>query len=322
MPETLEQTVAVTPEFAGNRLDQCLAAMFPEFSRARLQRWVRQGHILVDGRQVKPGFKLTGAESIHLSVALDAVDPDQAPPADPIQLDIVHQDESVLVINKPAGLVVHPAAGHARGTLQNALVFLDEKLAAVPRCGIVHRLDKLTSGIMVVARTLSAHASLVEQLQQRSMSRQYLALVYGALVSGGSVDEPIGRHPRDRKKMAVHELGKPAVTHYRINRRFRDFTLLDVHLETGRTHQIRVHMNHVHHPLVGDPVYGVRLRLPAGAGETLQTALRGFGRQALHAARLAFHHPAMGEPVEYRAAVPEDMGQLIQALDQEPSQRP
>ena len=231
-----------------------------------------------------------------------------------IDLDIVHADADVIVVNKPPGLVVHPGAGNPAGTLQNALLHFDPKLAEIPRGGIVHRLDKDTSGLMVVARSMRAHTSLVEQLSERDVHRQYLAIVYGAMVAGGRVDAPLGRHPRDRLKQAVREDGRDAITHYRVRERFRTMTLVECRLETGRTHQIRVHMAHVKHPLVGDPQYGGLLKLPKGAGAPLVDALRGFKRQALHAEQLEFVHPKTGKPVSFEVAPPADMQGLLAAL--------
>lgn len=320
MPEMIDCEFQVRPEQAGRRLDQVLAERFPEHSRARLQQWTREGSIRVDGRQVKPGARLHGDERVRVSVDAGAEDTATGVAAQDLPLTVLHADEHVLVIDKPPGLVVHPAAGNPDGTLQNALLFHYPELEAVPRSGIVHRLDRDTSGVLVVARSLVAHTALVRQLQDRSMGREYRALVHGALVAGGSVDEPLGRHPRDRKRMAVVAGGKAAVSHYRINERFRDFTLLDVHLETGRTHQIRVHMAHVRHPLVGDPAYGTRRRLPPGAGPGLHEVLSEFRRQALHAAEIRFLHPADERPVRIRAEMPADFARLLEALRHDAAQ--
>jgi 23S rRNA pseudouridine1911/1915/1917 synthase len=257
---------------------------------------------------------------VHLNLRTE-VETDAQPEA--IPLTIVHEDADVLVIDKPAGLVVHPGAGNPRGTLVNALLHFDPRLAELPRAGIVHRLDKDTSGLMVVARTLRAHASLVEQLQARSVHRQYVAVVYGAMIAGGTVDAPIGRHPQDRIKQAVvgESSGRPAVTHYRVRERFRAHTLIECRLETGRTHQIRVHMAHAHHPLVGDAVYGGGLKLPKGATPQLVETLRGFRRQALHAEKLEFAHPVSGETISVSAERPPDLEQLVQALREDSAGR-
>ncbi len=305
--ELLEASVPM--ESAGRRFDQVLAELFPDFSRSRLSEWIKSGDALLDGRQVKPKEAVRGGEPITLSVRLETET--HALPED-IALEIVHQDEDVLVINKPAGLVVHPGAGNPRGTLVNALLHFDPKLAELPRAGIVHRLDKDTSGLMVVARTLRAHTSLVEQLSGREVHRQYLAVVQGTMVAGNTVDAPIGRHPTDRVRMAVlKEGGRDAVTHYRLREKFRAHTLVECRLETGRTHQIRVHMAYVRHPIVGDPLYGGAFRLPKGATEALVARLHGFRRQALHAEKLSFVHPGSGETLTLQAPMPADMQALV-----------
>ncbi len=307
------QTARIPPSAAGRRFDQALAELFPDFSRSRLTAWVRAGDVLLDGIVVPPRHIVRGDEVVTLHAqATQAVE--LAPES--IALDIRYEDAEVLVINKPAGLVVHPGAGQPGGTLQNALLHHDARLTEIPRAGIVHRLDKDTSGLMVVARTLRAHAALVEQLQARDVHRQYEAIVYGAMIAGGSVDAPIGRHPRDRIKQAVVEepSGKQALTHYRVRERFRAHTLIECRLETGRTHQIRVHMAHVQHPLVGDAVYGSGLRLPKGATPELVDALRAFRRQALHAEKLEFAHPKTGKPVSVTAERPADLEQLVRVL--------
>jgi 23S rRNA pseudouridine1911/1915/1917 synthase len=298
---------------AGRRLDQALADLFPDYSRTRLSAWIKAGEVLLDGAAVAPRHLVNGGELVTVHAQ-----PSQEVPLAPeeITLDIRYQDRDVIVINKPVGLVVHPGAGQPDGTLQNALLHFDAKLAEIPRAGIVHRLDKDTSGLMVVARTLRAHTALVEQLQARDVHRQYAAIVYGAMIAGGSVDAPIGRHPRDRVKQAVVEepAGKPAVTHYRVRERFRAHTLIECRLETGRTHQIRVHMAHARHPLVGDAVYGGGLKLPKGATPELTEALRDFKRQALHAEQLEFAHPKTGKPINVTAEIPADMQALLRAL--------
>ena len=298
---------------AGRRLDQTLAELFPDYSRTRLSAWIKAGDVLLDGASVPPRHVVNGGELVTLRAQ-----PGQEVPMAPeqIALDIRYEDRDVLVVNKPVGLVVHPGAGQPAGTLQNALLHFDAKLAQIPRAGIVHRLDKDTSGLMVVARTLRAHTALVEQLQAREMHRQYEAIVYGAMIAGGSIDAPIGRHPRDRVRQAVVDepAGKPAVTHYRVRERYRAHTLIECRLETGRTHQIRVHMAHVRHPLIGDTVYGGGLKLPKGATPELAAALRGFRRQALHAEQLVFAHPKTGKSIRVEAERPADMGILVAAL--------
>jgi len=297
---------------AGQRLDVALAGLFPEYSRSRLSGWIKSGAVRLDGAIARPRDLVVGDEAVALSVVSE-VETRAAPEA--IALSIVHEDAQVLVIDKPAGLVVHPGAGNPAGTLVNALLHHDPALAALPRAGIVHRLDKDTSGLMVIARTLTAHTALTAQLAARSVHRQYLAVVVGALVSGGSVDAPIGRHPRDRLKMAVREDGREALTHYRLRQRFRGHTALECRLETGRTHQIRVHMAHRKHPIIGDPLYGGHLKLPRGAGEELVAALHSFKRQALHAEALEFIHPASGTPIRCTAPAPADLAALLAALE-------
>ena len=302
-------------ELAGSRVDQALAQLFPEYSRSRLTQWIKQGKVTLDGKVPKPKDSVFGGEQVV--VETEVLPQERSPAAQEIPLDIVYEDASIIVINKPAGLVVHPAAGNWSGTLQNALLHYAPELDGIPRAGIVHRLDKETSGLMVVARTLTAHKSLVEQLQERSVSREYLALVFGPVVAGGTVEGDIGRHPVERKRMAVVANGKPAITHYRVEQRFAHHTLLRVKLETGRTHQIRVHMAHIHHPIVGDPVYGGRLRIPAGISESLQEALRGFRRQALHATRLELDHPETDDRIGWEVPMPADMQALIDRLAEE-----
>lgn len=308
---TVELQTDIPDHMGGRRLDQALAELFPEYSRARLQAWVKAGQISVDGRIPKSRDKVVGGERVRVRAELEAESPLEA---QAIPLDIRHEDAALLVLNKPAGLVVHPAAGNPDGTLQNALLHHCPELAVVPRAGIVHRLDKQTSGLMVVAKTLEAHTELVRQLQSRTVGREYLAVVQGVLTAGGTVDAPLDRHPVDRKRIAVVREGRHAVSHYRVEERFRAHTLVRVRLETGRTHQIRVHMAHIRHPLVGDPVYGGRLRLPKGAAEPLVAALRGFRRQALHAARLTLRHPTSGETLSWEAELPQDLSDLLTAL--------
>ncbi|SBV35497.1 23S rRNA pseudouridine synthase [uncultured Stenotrophomonas sp.] len=296
---------------AGRRFDAVLAELFPEFSRSRLSDWIKSGAALLDGAPARPRDLLRGGELATLDAVLE-VETDALP--EDIPLSVLYEDEHVFVIDKPAGLVVHPGAGNPTGTLVNALLFRDPALAKVPRAGVVHRLDKDTSGVMVVARTVQAQTALVGQLSAREVHRQYLAVVCGALVAGGTVDAPIDRHPRDRLKMGVREDGKDAVTHYRLRERFRAHTALECRLETGRTHQIRVHMAHLKHAIVGDPLYGGALKLPKGASDELVAQLRGFKRQALHAETLEFMHPISGEPIRNSAPVPADLLALMQAL--------
>jgi 23S rRNA pseudouridine1911/1915/1917 synthase len=312
--EEIHHRGVVSPELSGKRLDQVLARLFPDYSRSRLQHWIRQGRVQVEGELRKPKEKVWAGENISLRAVPEKVDSCEA---EAIPLDLLHEDEHLLVVNKPAGMVVHPAAGNWSGTLQNALLHHDPGLASLPRAGIVHRLDKDTTGLLVVARSLQAHKRLVELLQAREIKREYLAVVNGLPAAGGTVDAPIGRHPVNRVRMAVVAGGRPARTHYRVNRRFRNHSLLDVQLESGRTHQIRVHMAYIHYPLLGDPVYGGRLKLPAGAGEETIRLLRGFGRQALHARRLGLAHPSTGEAMSWQSPLPEDLGELLEGLQQD-----
>ena len=306
-------SASVPMDAAGRRLDQALAGMFPEFSRSRLTAWIKAGDVRVDGEIALPRQIVRGGEKVVLRAELA---PEVAMAPEAIALDIRYEDADVIVVNKPAGLTVHPGAGQPSGTLQNALLHHDPELAKIPRAGIVHRLDKDTSGVMVVARSLRAHTALVEQLQARDMHRQYVAIVYGSMIAGGSVDAPIGRHPRDRLRQAIVEepAGKRAVTHYRVRERFRAHTLVECRLETGRTHQIRVHMAHVKHALVGDQTYGAGLKLPKGATPELTEAMRDFRRQALHAETLEFAHPADRRAIRVEAELPPDMQALIAAL--------
>jgi 23S rRNA pseudouridine1911/1915/1917 synthase len=298
----------------GMRLDQVVAELFPDYSRNRLATWIKEGRLTVDGKTMKPRDRALASAHVVLEVVDEPVI-DWQPQT--IPLDVIFEDEHILVVNKPAGMVVHPAAGHADGTLVNALLGYAPELDTLPRGGIVHRLDKETSGIMFVARSALAHKSLVAQLSERTVSRTYCAVCTGALTGGGKIDAPIDRHPTARTKMAVVSDGKPAVTHYRIAHRFKHYTQLQVNLETGRTHQIRVHMAHRKWPLIGDPVYAGRQRIPAGASEALITALRNFPRQALHAQALEFEHPATGDWLEFETELPDDLVELLEVLDSE-----
>jgi 23S rRNA pseudouridine1911/1915/1917 synthase len=300
------------PELAGLRLDQALARALPQYSRARLQNWLEAGAIEVDGRRLRAKDKVLGGEQVRIEARLEV---DQQVAAESMPLDIVFKDRALFVINKPAGMVVHPGAGNAQHTLQNALLALDPKLAVVPRAGLVHRLDKDTSGLLVVARTPEAHTELVAALAEREIERHYIALCTGVMTGGGTIDEPIGRHRSQRTKMAVRSDGRPSVTHYRLMKRFRAHTLVHVQLESGRTHQIRVHLAHIGYPVVGDPVYGGRRRIPAGASPELVAALEDFKRQALHAARLKLAHPTTGKEMEWEAPLPADMAHLVKVLE-------
>lgn len=305
------QQKTVPPELSGQRLDQALARMFPEFSRSRLKNWLLQGFITVDERSMRPRDAVAGGETILLQPQPEVAI--QSEP-EPLDLDIIFEDEDCLVVNKPAGLVVHPGAGNMRGTLMNGLLHHVAALEQLPRAGIIHRLDKDTSGLLLVAKTLPAHTALVRALAEREIARYYLAVCGGVLTGGGSIDEPIARHPVDRLRMSVQRNGKAAVTHYRVIQRYAAHTYISVQLETGRTHQIRVHFAHRRHALIGDQTYGGRLAIPAGATDRLRDTLRRFRRQALHAEQLAFAHPASSKPVELQIEPPTDFTDLLRAL--------
>ena len=293
------------------RLDQAASRCWPEFSRNRLQGWIKEGRLTVDGRKARPRDAVLGGETLQLTAELEQQSEDRP---QEIPLDIVYEDEHLLVVNKPVDMVVHPGAGNPDGTLVNALLHHDPDLALLPRAGVIHRLDKQTSGLLVVGKTQAAYQTLVADLAERRIGREYDAIVVGHVIAGGTVDAPIGRHARDRQRQAVVPQGKPAVTHYRVMEQFGEHTWLRVRLETGRTHQIRVHMAHIRHPIVGDPVYGGRPRLPKGADDYLVELLRGFGRQALHARRLTLRHPETGETLTFNASLPPDMEELIEEL--------
>jgi 23S rRNA pseudouridine1911/1915/1917 synthase len=313
---TIQLSLSIPADHSGQRLDQALAALLPDYSRSRLKTWIESGAVQVDGQVRRPKDKVFGGEAIEVNATLE-----QAVAAEPqsIPVDLVHEDKHVFVVNKPAGLVVHPGAGNPDRTLQNALLALDPRLAELPRAGIVHRLDKETSGLLVIARTLKAHTALVRMLEERVIHREYEAICKGVMTAGGTVDAPIDRHPAERVKMAVRQGGRESVTHYRVIKRYRANTHVRVQLETGRTHQIRVHLSHIGYPIVGDRVYGGRLGMPKGATEELRVALREFPRQALHAARLKFEHPVTGRAIECTAPLPDDMVQLLGVLARDAS---
>ncbi|HEU4589506.1 MAG TPA: 23S rRNA pseudouridine(1911/1915/1917) synthase RluD [Steroidobacteraceae bacterium] len=300
--------------FAGKRLDQVLAQLLPQYSRTRIQRWIDAGAVRINGLAPRARDVVVGGESVAVEARLED---ETAVAAEALPLAIVHQDASIIVIDKPPGLVVHPGAGNREHTLQNALLAHDPGLRRVPRAGLVHRIDKDTSGLLVVARTLQAQTALVAALAAHEVEREYLALCTGVMTGGGTVDEPIGRHRTQRTKMAVRRDGRRAVTHYRVEKRYRAHTLARVRLETGRTHQIRVHLAHAGYPIVGDPVYGGRRRLPAGATPGLRAALEAFRRQALHAARLSFVHPKSGKSVSFETPLPADFANLLGALERD-----
>jgi len=307
----------IPTEFSGKRLDRALAEMFPDVTRSQLQQWIEAGRVRVDGASARKRDKVKGGESVELDAPLAAVVDWKA---QDIRLEIVHEDDDIVVVNKPPGLVVHPGAGNPEGTLLNALLHHAPRLKQLPRAGIVHRLDKDTSGLLVVAKTERARQSLIQQLQDKTVGREYVAIVNGVMISGGTVDVPIGRHRTDRTRMAVTSAGKPAVSHYRVLKRYRAHSLVQVTLESGRTHQIRVHMAHLKFPVVGDPAYGGRLRIPKEAGEKLATLLHDFKRQALHAMKLTAVHPVTGETMQWSASVPDDMSRLMQELARDAKQ--
>ncbi len=304
----------IPEEHAGERVDKVLARLFPQYSRSTLQQWLKQGRVLIDDDIPSQKDKIHGGESVDMVIpdapAVEAL-------AEDIPLDVRYSDAHILVLNKPAGLVVHPGAGNPAGTLMNALLHFHPDARRLPRAGIVHRLDKDTTGLMVVARTEPVRLRLIEQLAARTMKREYLALLHGDLISGRSIDEPIGRHPRNRRVMTVRRDGKSAVTRIRVRRRFGPLTLVDCSLESGRTHQIRVHTSHIGFPIVGDAQYGGSGRVPRGIPEALRERIRGFGRQALHAASLSLRHPETGETLTFTADPPEDFAALLRALDDE-----
>ncbi|STO54749.1 23S rRNA pseudouridine synthase D [Canicola haemoglobinophilus] len=302
----------VQPQHMGQRLDQTLAELFPDYSRSRLKTWIEDNLVKVNGEIINAArTKVYGGESVEICVEIEdksRFEPENLP------LNIVYEDEHILVINKPKDFVVHPGAGNPKGTVLNALLYHYPQIAEVPRAGIVHRLDKDTTGLMVVAKTIPAQTKLVRDLQKRKITREYEAVAFGVMTQGGTVDQPMSRHPTKRTHMAVHPMGKPAVTHYRIMERFRNYTRLRLRLETGRTHQIRVHMAHIAHPLLGDQTYSGRPRPPKNASEEFMQVMRDFKRQALHAVMLRLAHPITEEMMEWYAPLPEDFVTLINAL--------
>ena len=304
----------IPDELSGRRLDQALACLFPQHSRSRLQAWISSGNVRVDNQVLKQKDLVSAGQAIEVT---QIYEPQQTYQAQEIPLNILYEDTQVLVLDKPAGLIVHPGAGNPDQTLQNALLFYDQDLQRVARAGIVHRLDKDTSGLMVVARTPAAHTWLVEQIQKRMVKREYQAIVTGIMTAGGKVDAPVGRHKTMRTRMAVTEHGKPAVTHYRVIARYRGHTHIHLTLETGRTHQIRVHMAHVKHPLVGDRDYGGRRRLPKNISPALREKLLDFPRHALHASCLTFSHPQTRQQVKIESPVPQDFRDLLEILEQD-----
>ncbi|MEQ4675973.1 23S rRNA pseudouridine(1911/1915/1917) synthase RluD [Providencia vermicola] len=312
MAQQVQLSAIIAESQLGQRLDQALAELFPDYSRSRIKEWILDDRVQVNGKVInKPKEKVLGSEQILIDALIE--EDNRWEPQD-IPLNIIYEDEDILIINKPRGLVVHPGAGNPDGTILNALLYRYPEIVDVPRAGIVHRLDKDTTGLMVVAKTVPAQTHLVESLQLREITREYEAVAVGRMTAGGMVEEPISRHPTKRTHMAVHPMGKPAVTHYRIMEHFRAHTRLRLRLETGRTHQIRVHMAHINHPLIGDQLYGGRPRPLKGATEEFLEVMRNFDRQALHATMLRLYHPISGIQMEWHAPLPDDMVKLIEAL--------
>jgi 23S rRNA pseudouridine1911/1915/1917 synthase len=307
----IQQQFKVGAEYSGYRFDQTVSKLMPDFSRSKIQEWIQQGFICLNRQTSKCRQRVYTGDLIDLDIPSVVKLSDQ--PED-IEFEILHQDQEIIVVNKPANLVVHPAAGHSQGTLVNGLLNLDSNLEQLPRAGIVHRLDKDTTGVMVVARTLKAHASLVDQLQQRLVKREYLAITQGVVTAGRTIVANIARHPQNRKKMSVQDYGKAAITHFQVVQKFPHHSLIKVQLETGRTHQIRVHMAHLQYPLLGDMLYGGRQRLPGGISTELARQLSEFKRQALHAQRLSFDHPGSGLNCSFEAALPQDFQGMLDSL--------
>lgn len=305
--------IVIPNRLIGQRIDSAMATMLPDYSRSKITSWVRSGKALLNDKTFKPKEKILGGEIVVLSIEKEKV---IAWLPEDIAIEVVYEDDDIIVINKPVGLVTHPGAGNWTGTLANALLYYDPSLANLDRAGIVHRLDKNTSGLMVVARSELAQKNLVEQLQTHQVSREYSAIVYGHMISGGTVDMPIGRDPKDRIRQAVVEEGdgKDAITHYRVIDRFAHHTHVKCILETGRTHQIRVHMAYVEHPLIADPMYGGKIRFPKKADDELKEALKSFKRQALHAKKLSLSHPLTGEQMSFKAPLPQDLQDLLTML--------
>ncbi len=312
---TFNQTIIFDAASAGMRLDQALAASLSQYSREQIKQWIKQGDVkTADGKHMRPRDKVTEGLTVTINATLETHDSWQA---EAIDLDIIFEDDDLIVIDKPAGLVVHPGAGTREPTLINGLLAHCPSLAEQPRCGIVHRIDKDTTGLLVVAKSALAHQSLTKQIQKRTMSREYEAVVKGTLVAGGTIEAPIDRHPKHRTKMAVHPMGREAITHYRVLERFNFYTYVSIQLESGRTHQIRVHFDHMHHPLIGDPTYGTHTKPPAAKTEQLRNNLKMFKRQALHAKSLKLEHPRSGETMQWQSPLPQDMVDLLKALQHE-----
>ena len=308
----IQLEIVIPEKFKGKRLDLALSKLFPEHSRSRIQSWIKAGEVEVNNSKYKQRNVVNSGDIIKINTTLKSIDKHQA---EHIGLDVIHEDEAMIILNKPAGLVVHPGAGNQKHTLVNALLHFDEKLDVLPRAGIIHRLDKDTTGIMIIARTIESYTYLVNELQKRNIKRNYKAIICGQLVAGGVIENKIGRHPVHRTKMAVTDKGKLATTHYRIIKKFQHYTYLDIQLGTGRTHQIRVHMNNEKHPIIGDPLYGKNTFIKKGIDASLREFIKNFKRQALHAYNLEFTHPISKKIISLKAELPDDMNNLIKILE-------
>ncbi len=308
----IQLEIVIPEKFKGKRLDLALSKLFPEHSRSRIQSWIKAGEVEVNNSKYKQRNVVNSGDIIKINTTLTSIDKHQA---EHIDLDVIHEDKAIIILNKPAGLVVHPGAGNQKHTLVNALLHFDEKLDVLPRAGIIHRLDKDTTGIMIIARTIESYTYLVNELQKRKIKRNYKAIICGQLVAGGVIENKIGRHPVHRTKMAVTDKGKLATTHYRIIKKFQHYTYLDIQLGTGRTHQIRVHMNNEKHPIIGDPLYGKNTFIKKGIDASLREFIKNFKRQALHAYNLEFTHPISKKMISLKAELPNDMNNLIKILE-------
>ncbi len=308
----IQLEIVIPEKFKGKRLDLALSKLFPEHSRSRIQSWIKAGEVEVNNSKYKQRNVVNSGDIITINTTLKSIDKHQA---EHIGLDVIHEDKAIIILNKPAGLVVHPGAGNQKHTLVNALLHFDEKLDVLPRAGIIHRLDKDTTGIMIIARTIESYTYLVNELQKRNIKRNYKAIICGRLVAGGVIENKIGRHPVHRTKMAVTDKGKLATTHYRIIKKFQHYTYLDIQLGTGRTHQIRVHMNNEKHPIIGDPLYGKNTFIKKGINASLREFIKNFKRQALHAYNLEFTHPISKKIISLKAELPDDMKNLIKILE-------
>ena len=308
----IQLEIVIPKKFEGKRLDLALSKLFPEHSRSQIQSWIKAGEVEVNNSKYKQRNVVNSGDIIKINTALKSIDKHQA---EHIDLDVIHEDKAIIILNKPAGLVVHPGAGNQKHTLVNALLHFDEKLDVLPRAGIIHRLDKDTTGIMIIARTIESYTYLVNELQKRNIKRNYKAIICGQLVAGGVIENKIGRHPVHRTKMAVTDKGKLATTHYRIIKKFQHYTYLDIQLGTGRTHQIRVHMNNEKHPIIGDPLYGKNSFIKKGINASLREFIKNFKRQALHAYNIEFTHPVSKKIISLNAELPDDMNNLIKILE-------